>query len=117
MFDVLPNHQFVEHEIKTKQELIHELDLPEITLSDELNFKIMRKYLPDNRDKSVFFARMFVVHDYPERCQYQVIGMHRTLDLAWQVTGLRCGDKKSCFEALEYQICRDKKEPKHARHD
>ncbi|MDB1124272.1 hypothetical protein [Vibrio algarum] len=113
---LLPKNQFLEYNILTKSELLTEYQLTEVHESDESNFKQLRKELPNSRDDSVFFARMFVMQDYPLRCQYTLVGMHRTLDVAWQVTGLRCGSRKSCKEALELQICRDKKEPQHERH-
>ncbi|WED24867.1 hypothetical protein L3Q72_18505 [Vibrio sp. JC009] len=115
-FDLLPAHKFLDHSIQTKEELFKDLQLTEVTNTDESDFLQLRKDLPDNRDKSVFFARMFVMHDYPQKCQYTLVGMHRTLDLAWQVTGLRCGGRQSCQEALEHQVCKEHEGPKHERH-
>ncbi|WP_413282428.1 hypothetical protein [Vibrio sp. MA40-2] len=114
---LLPTHQFLNYSILTKDELLTEYQLSTTNKSDETNFLQLRKELPDNRDKDVFFARMLVMQDYPKRCQYTLVGMHRTLDVAWEVTGLRCGNRKSCKEALELQICKDHKGPKHERHN
>lgn len=114
--ELLPIHQFLNYNILSKDELLTEYQLSTINENDESNFLQLREELPDNRDKSVFFARMFVMQDYPERCQYTLVGMHRTLDVAWEVTGLRCGSPKSCKEALELQICKDHKGPNHERH-
>lgn len=115
-FELLPRYQFLNQTIHTKTELFERYQMPTAEESGESDFLALRKALPDNRDKSVFFADMFIVQDYPQRCQYTLIGAHKTLDIAWQVTGLRCGNKQSCQQALEYQICKDRKEPKHERH-
>jgi hypothetical protein len=115
-FELLPPYQFLNQTIHTKAALFQHYQIEELAESSESNFLTLRKVLPDNRDKSVFFANMFVVQDYPKRCQYTLIGVHKTLDVAWQVTGLRCGNKQSCQQALVHEVCKDRKEPKHERH-
>ncbi len=114
--ELLPPHQFLNYTIFSKDELLNEYQLATTSENDESNFLQLREELPDNWDKSVLFARMFVIQDYPERCQYTLIGMHRTLDVAWELTALRCGDRESCREALELQVCREHKGPNHERH-
>ncbi|MDB1124220.1 hypothetical protein [Vibrio algarum] len=107
--EILPKYKFTDHKVLTKSELIAEWEIDKQAIDDESIFEQLESQLPESRNKSTFFARILVVHDYPERCQYTIIAKHRTIDVSWQVSGLRCHSKKSCEAARLHQTCPDKK--------
>ncbi|RKF19875.1 hypothetical protein DBZ36_05295 [Alginatibacterium sediminis] len=106
--EILPKYKFTHYQVSSKAELAQQWN---VTPSDDdkLLFQQLKEQFPPNHDKSTFFAHMFVVQDYPQRCQFTIIAKHRTIDLAWEVVGTRCDDKESCKKAREQQICSDRK--------
>lgn len=109
--DLLPSFKYVETEITTKQELAKSFDL-EVTQDDAELFNNLQSVLPKTKDKSSPFFRLLTVHAYPEHCNFTLIGLHKTIDIAWRIEGLRCKSKQQCELARAQQICPDKKKHK-----
>jgi|GEM_PF-6703837 len=109
--DLLPSFKYVETEITTKQELANSFDL-EATQDDAELFNNLQSILPKTKDKSSPFFRFLTVHAYPENCNFTLIGLHKTIDIAWRIEGLRCKNKQQCELARTQQICPDKKKHK-----
>ncbi|WP_432463508.1 hypothetical protein [Agarivorans sp. QJM3NY_33] len=110
--ELLPEHKFVSYRVQSKSELAERWQLSTSFSNDDALLQALKQGLPESRDKSTFFARMFVVHDYPQPCQFMIFGLHRSIDISWQVEGLRCNSHASCEAARVQHIC-----PERKRHD
>lgn len=107
-FEMLPKNKVVEKSIQRKSEFSNQWGIDLVNGVQKEELRELRRSLPHTRDKSTFFADMFVTHDYPEKCQFVLVGAHKTLDVTWQIQGLKCDGPKSCKLAKEEQICPDK---------
>ena len=117
-FEMLPKHEFVRHEIMTKEQLSASLGIDPSIEANEDRFEAVRGQWPKTKDKSLFFAYMMGVHQVPSRCSFSLIGFHKTMNVAWRLEGLYCKDKKSCKLAYEEQVCRlPKKLERHLEKD
>ncbi|WP_165313953.1 hypothetical protein [Vibrio ziniensis] len=106
--ETLPSFKYVSYQVTSKQELADRFGL-ETKDDDVALFSQLQDSLPDTKDKSSPFFRFLTVHAYPTPCSFTLIGIHRTIDVTWQIEGLRCKGKEACELAKTQQICPDKK--------
>ncbi|MFT6927559.1 MAG: hypothetical protein ACJAZP_003196 [Psychromonas sp.] len=108
--ELLPKNKFIEYKVQSKTELAKEwLEESDGLRNDKSFFEQLRTKLPNSSNKDSFFAHMFVVHDYPAPCFFTLFGKHRTMDVTWTVTGIRCRGAKECNDPQFIDHCPPRK--------
>lgn len=87
--EMLPKKRFPYVQALNSEQIASKWSLDNQSVDDEQLFDQLRDLFPTSRNKSTFFARIIVMHDYPEPCEYTIVGKHRTMDIGWQVQGKR----------------------------
>lgn len=87
--EILPKKRFPHAQVLSKEEIASKWSLDNQSVDDEQLFDQLKDLFPASRNKSTFFARIIVIHDYPQACEFTIVGKHRTMDIGWQVEGIR----------------------------